>query len=146
MVEAPQPVRSFLDRYDVLIDTWSSLIRVEATTQEDGQARLARGLPWVEAAALDPAPLDADKVLDELLSELRASAASNRAVLERIREALDSRKLIASALLRAVLDRDGAAVDRLAEGVGVPTLSPDSNRLTSFFRAPVLSSSGEKSS
>ncbi len=116
-----EPITAFLESYAGRIEKWTGSIHIDIPPDAECRARLAMGLPWIDATAIHPDPDQVQVILRELLADLRSSAASNRVVLDRLIEAVDAGTLSAIAFLRAILDRDGSAIDLFAERLGVPT-------------------------
>jgi len=120
-VEGSLPIESFLEKYASRLEAWVSSLQLDLPPESQSRSRLERGLPWIEAEGLKPDPAQATEVLRDLLSDLRASAMSNLPVLDRVLDAVRTEKISGAAFLKALLDRDGATVDSMAERVGVPT-------------------------
>lgn len=116
-----QPIRQFLERYAARSEPWTESIRVEAPAIEESRSRLARGLPWIDRESLGSDPGPAERILRELIEDIRSSAASNRHVLDALQASIDSGSLSAADFLRAILDRDAPGIDSMAERAGVPT-------------------------
>ena len=137
-MSGPQPITAFLEQYAAHSQRWAESIHLDSPPDAESRARLDHDLPWIDATSVAAEPATARMILGELLADLRSSAASNRYVLDRLTTALDSGDLSAEDLLRATLVRDGPAVDRLAERIGVPTQVL--HFVGVFFARPFLSS------